>query len=193
MPTDMSSSLPAAFRRRRAQKGRGRCAGGRSGNAHQGGDSGRVLPAYALQALLHRDPVVGVKLHHVGDRAKRDQIEQRAEIGPALAFERATLAQLGAQRQHQIEHDTDAGQILARKAAARLIRVNDAPGIRERGARQMMIGNERACRAGWRWQRLRCCDSIVDGNQQVRIFDGFGKLDDLWRQAVAKFETVWRR
>jgi hypothetical protein len=57
----------------------------------------------------------------------------------------------------------------------------------------MMIGNERACRAGWRWQRLRCCDSIVDGNQQVRIFDGFGKLDDLWRQAVAKFETVWRR
>ena len=53
----------------------------------------------------------------------------------ARIIELASLTQLGAQGQHQIEHDADAGEVFARKAAARLVRVDDAFGGRQFGAR----------------------------------------------------------
>jgi hypothetical protein len=112
-------------------------------------------------------------------------------LGTGAVAERAAFAQFDPQRQHQVEHYADAGQILAREAAARLIRVNDAPGIREHGARQMMIGNENA-----HAQRIRggdavdACDAVVYRDQDGRILELFRERDDFGRKPVAVLEAV---
>ena len=84
------------------------------------------------QALRHESPVVVVEAHHVGDRAERHEVEQTREVRLRAAGESAARAQLRPQLQHRIEHDTDAGQVLARKPAAGLIRIDDASGAGRR-------------------------------------------------------------
>jgi hypothetical protein len=90
---------------------------GRVRRREQGAQAGRQRPwRDALQALADEDAVVAVEFDDVGDGAERDQVEQRGELGFAAAAEPAALAQFGAQREHDVEHDADAGEALAREA-----------------------------------------------------------------------------
>ena len=78
----------------------------------------RPAGADALQSLRHQHAVVVVEPHDVGDRAERDEVEQRIEPWLRRRVEAAARAQFGAQRQQHVEHHADAGQVLAREAAA---------------------------------------------------------------------------
>ncbi len=74
-----------------------------------------------LQALGDQDAVVVVELDHVGHGAQRHQIEQLGQVGLGRAPSKAPRsAQLGAQREHHVEHHADAGQgCLARESRSR--------------------------------------------------------------------------
>ena len=71
--------------------------------------------------LLDEDAVRLVEAHDVGDGAERHEVEQRREIRP-VARERAGFAQLRARGGEHVEHHADAGDVLARKRAAGLVR-----------------------------------------------------------------------
>ena len=103
----------------------------------------------------------------------------------------AAPAQLNAQRKHQVEHDANARQVLARETAPRLIGIDDAPGVRQRVAGQMVIGNEHAHaqRIGG-GDAVDARDAVVDGDQDVGILDLFRERDDFGRQAITVFEAV---
>ena len=64
-----------------------------------------------------------VEPHDVGDGAERDEVEQRAEVGlrPRREARRAARSRARSREQH-VEHHADAGEVLAREAAARLVR-----------------------------------------------------------------------
>ena len=123
--------------------------------------------ADALQALGDQAAVVGVEADDVGHRAQRDQVEQGVEPRLLGGAERAARAQLGAQREQHVEDDADAGQVLAREAAARLVRIDDHVGVGQHDLavdqrRQVVVGHHhrQAVRArmghalrGW---RCRC-------------------------------------
>ena len=103
-----------------------------AGGLEQRGEAGLQLAgAHALQALADQDAVVAVELDDVGDGAERDEVEQAGEVGFGLVGEEAALAQFGAQGEHDVEHDADAGDALGREVAARLVRVHDAVGLRQ--------------------------------------------------------------
>ncbi len=83
-----------------------------------------------------------------------------ARLGSALVFECVSISQFGPQRQHHVEHHAHAGDRLGREAAARLVRVDDALGVGQRVARQVVVGDQRgdaeALRARRRPRRWRC-------------------------------------
>ncbi len=148
--------------------------------------------ADALQPLAHEDAVVGIERDHVGHGAQRHQVEQLAEVGlgePARG-KPAVGAQPRAQRAHQVEDHADAGEVLAREVAARLVRVHDGAGRGQRLAGQVMVGDEhvdavrgRHCHAGV------AGDTVVDGDDEIRPrLRGDG--DDLGTQPVAVLEAV---
>ena len=160
MPRLMSASRPAALRRGPGDEAQieARRLGQRApGHAQQRGDARLRAPgAHALEALRHQHAVVRVERHDVGDRAQRDQVRQRAEVGLLLSLERASSPQFRAQGQHDVEHDPDAGQRLGGKAAARLVGVDDAGGLGQLCAGQVVVGDQRLrCPARWRAPRLR--------------------------------------
>ncbi len=110
--------------------------------------------------------------------------------GCVAAVKRPRRAQFRAQRQQHVEHHADARQVLARKAAARLVRVDDARGVRQHRARQVMVRDEHgdAEFVGAR-HAVDARDAVVDGDDQVgRLLRG--ELDDLRRQPVAVLEAV---
>ena len=67
--------------------------------------------AHPLQSLPTRSGCC-IEPHDVGDGAERDQIEQAVDAARARVSIRAAPAQLGAQRQQDIEHDPDARDAL---------------------------------------------------------------------------------
>ena len=100
------------------------------GDAEQRAQAGlQATLAHPRQTLGDQDAIVAVERYDVGDGAERDQVEQRAEVGFGVLRERATAAQFGTQRQHDVEHDADTGHGLAREVAARLVRIDDDIGI----------------------------------------------------------------
>ncbi len=121
--------------------------------------------ADAPQALGNQDAIVEIERHDVGDRAQGDQIEHIAQIRFRLAREPSTLAQLGAQGKHHVEHHADAREALARKRAAGLVGIDDGRCARELRTRQMVVGDDH----GFRLRRER---------------------DDLRGQPVAELEAV---
>ncbi len=105
---------------------------GAAGHLEQGFDAGPGLAvADAGQALGHQQAVVRVEPHHVGDGAQGDQIQQVGQIGLGPAREGAAFAQLGAQGGEHVEHDADAGEMLAGEGAAGLVGIDDE-GVRQR-------------------------------------------------------------
>jgi hypothetical protein len=55
-------------------------------------------------------------------------------LGSGLGNEETALAQFGAQGEHDVEHDADAGDALGRKVAAGLVGIDDAVGVGQRVA-----------------------------------------------------------
>ena len=115
--------------------------------------------------------VVGVELHDVGHGAQRDQGEQRVELGlqglvcphaphcvwfaaphggaralgrpgGARCVKHTACAQLGAQGQQHVEHHAHPGHGFALERAAGLVGVDDGVGRRQRGAGQVVVGDE---------------------------------------------------
>jgi hypothetical protein len=110
--------------------------------------------------------------------------------GCAAQGELAALAQLGAKREQDIEGDADAGEVLAREGAARLVRIDDHVGGRQDDAavalhRQVVVGDDdrepRRLRVG---DAVEAGDAVVDGHQHVGAL-GEDEVDDLRRQPVA--------
>ncbi len=104
--------------------------------------------------------------------------------------ESAAAAQLGAQCQHHVEDHAHAREMLARKAAAVLVRVDDASGFGKPGAGQVMVGHQHAhaepVRLGDAVHRR---DAVVDRDEEPRR--ALRRLaDDLRREAVAVLEAI---
>ncbi len=160
-----------------------------SSGAQQRGEAGlRLCGANAMQALRHEIAVVRIQRHHVGDGAKRHEIGECTEVH--LGLQGAAPSQLGAQRDHHVEHHADAGQRFGWERASRLVRIDDAVGRGQLGARQVVIGDQRAdaerARAGHAFDAR---DAIVHGDQQIG-FSVRGEIDQLGRQAIAELEAV---
>ena len=163
-----------------------------SGGIEQCGDAGMgAAGAHALQALLHQQAVVVIEADHIGDGAQRDQIQQGAEIGFGFFSVSPAMAQLGAQRQHQVEHHADAGEALAREFAARLVGVDDAPGVGQGVAGQVVVGDQHFhAQAVCFGDAVDAGDAVVDGDQDVGFFLFGGEADDFRRQAVTVIKAV---
>ncbi len=107
-----------------------------------------------------------------------------------MVGEVAAFPQFGAQGEHHVEHDADAGDALRGKVAARLVGVHDAVGVGQRFRRQVVVGDQRrdAVFAG-AIDPFDTGDAVVDGDDEVgRLFGG--DVDDFRRQAVAELEAV---
>ncbi len=143
-----------------------------------------------LQPLGDEDAVVAVEAHHVGDSAEGDEVEQRVELRLRGRREPPARAQFGAQREQHVEHHADARQVLAWKSAARLVRVDDAGGVRQHGPRQVVVGDEHrdAEFVGAR-HPFDTRDAVVDGDDQVGLALR-GEIDDFGREPVAVLEAV---
>jgi hypothetical protein len=100
----------------------------------------------------------------------------------------AAAAQFGAQGQQHVEHHADAGQVLARELAARLVRVHDHRGVGQCLAGQVGHHDVDAARVGGR-HAVDAGDAVVDRDDHIRLLPG-GQFDDFRRQAVAVLEAV---
>ncbi len=161
-----------------------RCHAGRHGSS-----------AHALQTLRHQAAVVGVKLHHVGHRAQCHQRQQAVDLGLVLRREPTARAQLGAQRQQDVEHHADAGDRLALKPAAGLVRVDDDAVLWQHGSAvlqgwQVVVGDDdlQAQRAR-RTHAVNAGNAVVHRHQQV----GTERMDALGNrsgQTVAVLDPI---
>jgi hypothetical protein len=193
----MSDSRPAALSRGPATKPRSYLSRDRASRPPATRSAGDA-PACARPAAdpsrpcATSRPVDPVEGHDVGDRAERDEIEQCREIRRRAIGEVAALAQRRARGEQHVEHDPDAGEVLARKGASGLIRIDDQRGgrQRERCGGQVVIGHEHLdAGRGRRRDAVVARDAVVDGHDEARRHPGrFG--DDLRRQTVAVFEAV---
>jgi hypothetical protein len=149
-----------------------------------------VAGADAIQALRHEASIVVVEAHDIRDGTERDQIEQMRELGLWPRRERAARAQFGAQLEHGVEHHADTREMLARKAAPGLIRIDDAGGVGQLFTRQMVVGNQHLQTETLGFiDAFHRADAIVDGDQEIRAPLG-GQPHDLRRQAVAELESI---
>ncbi len=120
----MSASRPAAFTR--GPSGEAEVEAARAPRVAPGDPEERRDPrlhppgTHSPHALAHEDPVVAVEPDDVGDRAERDEVEEVGEVRLRLALEPAAPAELGAEREHHVEHHADTRDRLARERAAGL-------------------------------------------------------------------------
>ena len=175
MPSDMSdepSRRVQARSEREAHVEAGRDARIAPGRAKQRGDAGlHAARANPPQALRDQDAVVRIELHHVGDRAERDQVEQAVEARLGMRVgEGVAAAQFRPQREQHVEHHADARDALARKRAARLVRIDDRARGRQFVARQVVIGDEHVdAERVRRLDAVDARDAVVHRDQQVGL------------------------
>ncbi len=194
MPRLMSASRPAALSRGPSTKPRSNafaCALSRPAARSSASSPGCACArAQALQALRDEDAVVGIQRHHVGHGAERDEVGERGEVGLGCILERAALSQLGAQREHHVEHHAHAGDRLGGEAAAGLVRVDDALGARQLRAGQVVVGDQRGDAERARaLHALDARDAVVHRDEQVRA-PLRRDVHELGREAVAELEAV---
>ena len=150
--------------------------------------------ADAAQTLLDQNAVIGIERHHIGDGAKGDQIEQLSEVGlAAMTLKPATPTQFSAGGDEQVEHDPNPGQVLAGEGTAWLIGVDQSGGLRQLGARQVMVGNQhRQAELAGALKPSVAGDAIVDGDDQIWPTFG-GDIDDDGAEAVALGKAAWHK
>ena len=111
----------------------------------QCGDSGLAATGIdARQPGTDESPVVRVQSDHVSDGADGHQIQQTGQICPPAPL----MTHLPAHGQKQIENDAHAGQRLAGKGTARLVRIQDGGCRRQDVAGKMVISDQYAVSAG---------------------------------------------
>ncbi len=89
----------------------------------------RMTGTNSQQSLVHEDAIVVIERHDVGDRTQRNEVEVLGgDLGGAGS---ALLLQHASNARHQVEGNTDAGQVATRKPAAIEVRVNDDCGVRQ--------------------------------------------------------------
>ena len=150
MPSVISSSRPAAFKRGPIAKPRS-LATRRSGERFATSSNARIpgraaARANTAQPLRNEHAIVVIERNHIGNRAERNQIEIIGEIGFSDVLLRKPIAftQFSAQRAQHVKNNTDTREVFAGKTATRLIRIDDARGCRNLLSRQMVIGNQHA-------------------------------------------------
>ena len=155
-------------------------------------DTGAGLAlTYTAQALLYEDPVVVIQGYHIRNRSQGHKIKQAAEvwlrIGQATGF-----PELFAQRREHVEHHANAGGVLAKEGATRLIGIDDGIGIRKFLARQVMIGNHhRHAQLPGGPDTLNGGYAVVDRDHQVRKLAFLTQtFDDTRGQAVTVCEPA---
>jgi len=146
---------------------------------------------YSPQAGRDQDTVVVVERHEIGDCAQRDEVQLRVHgSAGGVGIEYAAVAQQSTERCKHVESNTDTGQSLAGKGLAGKVGINHDFCIRQRFARQMMIGNDHLhaefARPG---DAFEAGYTVVDGHQQLRAGRSglFGKPR---RQAVTQPKAV---
>ena len=166
-----------------------------AGDAQQRAQPGaRMSGTDPAQAGGNQQPVVAVEPDEVGDGAQRHEVEKRLQRRAGGSAVRCAAPQFGAQRDQQVEHDADAGQVGAAEVAARLVGVDDRVGVGQLRPGQVVVGDDDAQPAFARCTHaVDACDAAVDGDQpvgpaQARMFAG--QRDDRLGQAVAVFEAV---
>ena len=107
-------------------------------------------------------------------------------------IECAAFAQLSAQREHEIEHHANAGEMLARKRAAALVGIDGAGRGWKARARQVVVCDQHLHpqAIGLR-DPLDAGDAVIDGDEQIRPEAFVREARDLGAQAVAILEAVW--
>ena len=162
-----------------------------AGHAAKRGDAcARAAGADAAQASGDEHAIVRIERHEIGDRAERDEIEQRRKIGLGRSRVTPARAQARAQREQQAEHHANAGDGLARKRIAGKIRIHDRVRVGQRHARKVMIGDDdlHSARARSRDAGM-ASHAVVDGDDQVRRFCG-EIIDEAGRQTIAVREAI---
>ena len=162
---------------------------GSAGLPVQGLDA-RDRPAGAdpAQSLGHENSVVPVQSHHIGNGAKRNEVQKSCRdpgcAGQALRLEPS------AKCRHQVERYADTRKIRTLEFAAHQIRIDHDVRIRQRSAGQMMIRDQYldAMTVGYRYA-VNTGNTVVDGQQQVGR-TACRNLDDLRRQSVAEPEAI---
>ncbi len=111
-------------------------------------------------------------------------------MGSGALGEEAALAQFGAQREQHVEHDADAGDAFRREGAAGLVGIDDAVGVGQRRAGQVVVGDQRGdAEFAGAGDAFEAGDAVVDGDDEVGRLPR-GDIDDFRRQAVAELEAV---
>ncbi len=148
--------------------------------------------AHAPQPFGDEDAIVRIEAHDVGHRAERDEVEQGVEPRLRRLRKHAAPPQFCPQGGEDIEHDADAGEVLARKSAARLVRIDDAGRARQPLPRQVMVGDQHPQpEFVGALDAVDARDAVVDRDQPVRPRRALrGELDDRRRQSVAVLEAV---
>ena len=144
------------------------------------------------QALLHQHPVGIVQHHHIGHRAQRHQVQQ---IGNRRAGGNALLAQRPLQVHQQIKRHPDPGQVDGGEILTTgQARVHQRIRFRQGIAGQMVVGNQHPHTLGTRsGHPIHTGNTVIHGDDQVRVIQLFGQIDDGRRQAIAVFKAVWHQ
>ena len=112
------------------------------------------------------------------------------QLGLRTIDEVATLAKRHAQCHQHIKHDADAGQMLVRKRASRLVGIDDPGRSRQMFTGQVVVGDDDVdARLHGRRHTIDAGDAVIDGDDDVGRTRR-GKRDDFGRQAITKFEAV---
>ncbi len=195
IPSDMSSSRPAAFRRGPSAKPRSNgeaLRASRPATRNSAATPACMRPArMRLMPCATRMRLLASSLTTSATVPSATRSSRLSSLGWVCGVEHAAPAQFGAQRQQHVEHDADAGQVLAGEAAVRLVRVDDHARVRQRVARQVVVGDDHfdAAPVGFD-HAVDAGDAVVDGDDDVGRLFARGQRDDLGRQAVAVLEAV---
>ncbi len=146
--------------------------------------------AHAREPLGHEDAVVVIQRDHVGHRPERHEVQVLGEIGLGRRRERAASPQFRAQREHGVEHDADACEMLAGEGAAGLVRVDDDAGGRQFRTREVVVRDEHLdAQAARLVHAFQARDAVVHRHDEVGSALG-RHPDDLRRESVAVLEAV---
>ena len=145
---------------------------------HQRGQTDLLAPAQRDQSLGDEGAVEAFERHHVGDSAKRHQIEHRQQIGRRpRTGEIVARAQFAGQRHQGHEHDAGGAEITQARQIVGAVRIDDRDRLRQLDVGLMMIEDHDIHAERTRFQQRHIAGgAAIDRDQQRHVF--FGKAFD---------------